>query len=454
MSLRRRVAVSVLLVLIVVMIALVISVDRTFAQQSAKDLGTVALETENRATQMIRSGRPPRQIAKDLSRNNMRVKLRLPDGREFGETPDEASPGRREKVVLGVRVTVDADYGAISVAQGRLRKLLMLLGLGAVVLVGALLFFVVRRALAPLDAMTSLAQAIAAGHRGGRLNPSRTDTELGRTAAAFDGMLDSLEGSELRTRRFVADAAHELRTPITGVQAVAEALVQAPVDSPDRDQMSFLLVREARRAGRLVDDLLALAQLDAGYEMQRESVDLLGLAEAEVARTRFVAPDFDIAVEGVSVVVVGDGQRLAQVLANLVDNARQATGPQGTVRIRVDLTGFTVADDGPGVPASERERIFDRLVRLDDARDRRSGGSGLGLAIARGVVRAHGGELTCEASEGGAVFRVVLPRSQSGQAAGPLAPGQFPPSQFPSDQFPSGQVGQSGQAGQAGHEPG
>ena len=211
----------------------------------------------------------------------------------------------------------------------------------------------------------------------------------------------------------MADAAHELRTPITGVQAVAEALVQAPVDSPDRDQMSFLLVREARRAGRLVDDLLALAQLDAGYEMQRESVDLLGLAEAEVARTRYVAPDFDISVEGTPVVVVGDGQRLAQVLANLVDNARQATGPQGAVRIRVGSMGFTVSDNGPGVPESERERIFDRLVRLDDARDRRSGGSGLGLAIARGVIRAHGGDLTCEASEGGAVFRVVLPQNQS-----------------------------------------
>lgn len=417
-SLRRRVMVSVLLVLLVVLAALVIAVDRTFAQQSTKDLGAVAEATENRAAQMLRNHRDPRQIVKELSRNNMRVTLKLPDGRQIGETSDEPSPGRRERVVQGVKVTIDADYGALSRAQLRLRKLLLLLGLGAVVLVGAMLFFAVRRALAPLDAMTSLAQAIARGHRGGRLNPSRTDTELGRTAAAFDGMLDFLEGAEQRTRRFVADAAHELRTPITGVQAVAEALVQAPVDSPDRDQMSFLLVREARRAGRLVDDLLALAQLDAGVEMQRESVDLLALAEAEVARTRFVAPDFDIAVEGVSVVVAGDGQRLAQVLANLVDNARQATGASGAVRIRVDMTGFTVSDDGPGVPEGERERIFDRLVRLDDARDRRSGGSGLGLAIARGVVRAHGGELTCEPSARGAVFRVVLPQEAAQQGEG------------------------------------
>ncbi|MFS8101236.1 HAMP domain-containing histidine kinase [Lentzea alba] len=409
-SLRRRVAASVMLVLFVVMVALVISVDRTFAGQSSRDVDGVLSQTEARALMLMGRGVPPREVVDQLSKRNVHVTVELPNGRTFGKAPDEGPLQRKFRNIGGNKFVFYADTEAISQAQGRLRKLLVMLGLGAIAVTGVLMIWVVRRALAPLDAMTSLAQAIAAGHRGGRLNPSRTDTELGRTAAAFDGMLDSLEGSEQRTRRFVADAAHELRTPITGVQAVAEALVSAPVDSPDRDQMSFLLVREARRAGRLVDDLLALAQLDAGYEMQREAVDLMGLAEAEVARTRFVAPDFDIAVEGVSgVVVVGDGQRLAQVLANLVDNARQAAGAAGRVRIRVDLTGFTVSDDGPGVPEGERERIFDRLVRLDDARDRRSGGSGLGLAIARGVVRAHGGELTCEPSEGGAVFRVVLP---------------------------------------------
>ncbi|MFD5824964.1 sensor histidine kinase [Lentzea sp. NPDC060358] len=410
-SLRRRVAVSVLLVLFLVLVALVIAVDRTFATQSSRDVDGVLRDTETRAITALVRGTPPRDVVRQLSKRNIRVTVELPTGSVIGEVPEDGQQyQRKNRTINGNKFSFYADTEAISQAQLRLRKLLVLLGLGAIALTGLMMILVVRRALAPLDAMTSLAQAIAAGHRGGRLNPSRTDTELGRTAAAFDGMLDSLEGSEQRTRRFVADAAHELRTPITGVQAVAEALVSAPVDSPDRDQMSFLLVREARRAGRLVDDLLALAQLDAGYEMQRETVDLLGLAQAEVARTRYVAPDFDITAEGVPVTVVGDGQRLAQVLANLVDNARQASGPQGTVRIRVDPAGFTVTDNGPGVPDGERERIFDRLVRLDDARDRRSGGSGLGLAIARGVVRAHSGELTCEPSAAGAVFRVVLPR--------------------------------------------
>jgi signal transduction histidine kinase len=415
-SLRRRVAVSVLLVLFLVLVALVISVDRAFESLSNRDVDGVLRDAETRAVQALMRGTPPREVVRQLTKRNVHVTIELPNGTMIGTAPEEGPYQRKVRNVGANRVTFYADTDAISQAQSRLRKLLLMLGLGAIAVTGLLMIVVVRRALAPLDAMTSLAQAIAAGHRGGRLNPSRTDTELGRTAAAFDGMLDSLEGSEQRTRRFVADAAHELRTPITGVQAVAEALVQAPVDSPDRDQMSFLLVREARRAGRLVDDLLALAQLDAGYEMQREPVDLLGLAEAEVARTRFVAPDFDIAADGVPVTVIGDGQRLAQVLANLVDNARQATGPSGTVRISVDSGGFTVSDNGPGVPDAERERIFDRLVRLDDARDRRSGGSGLGLAIARGVVRAHGGDLVCLPSEGGAVFRVSLP--VAGSAAG------------------------------------
>jgi len=408
-SLRRRVAVSVLLVLFLVLVTLVISVDRAFESLSNRDVDGTLKDVESRAVQALTHGTPPREVVRQLTKRNVHVTIELPNGTTFGTAPEEGPYQRKVRNVGANRLTFYADTEAISQAQSRLRKLLLMLGLGAIAVTGLLMIVVVRRALAPLDAMTSLAQAIAAGHRGGRLNPSRTDTELGRTAAAFDGMLDSLEGSEQRTRRFVADAAHELRTPITGVQAVAEALVQAPVDSPDRDQMSFLLVREARRAGRLVDDLLALAQLDAGYEMQREAVDLMALAEAEVARTRFVAPDFDIAASGEPVTVIGDGQRLAQVLANLVDNARQATGPAGAVRISVDSGGFTVSDNGPGVPEAERERIFDRLVRLDDARDRRSGGSGLGLAIARGVVRAHGGDLVCLPSQGGAVFRVSLP---------------------------------------------
>ncbi|GLZ35896.1 two-component sensor histidine kinase [Lentzea sp. NBRC 105346] len=405
-SLRRRVAVAVLLVLVVVLILLVFLVDFLFASQSRRDADVMLRERAQMAQQVMRRNQNPAVIARQLERGGVRVTLVTPSGESFGSGPEESTDRELSRTYAdGTKITFYAGTTITSAAQVRLRRLLLLVGLGAIAITGFVLIFVVRRALAPLDAMTSLAQAIAGGHRGGRLMPSSPKTELGRVAVAFDGMLDSLEGSELRTRRFVADAAHELRTPITGVQAVAEALVQSSPDSPDRDQMSLLLVREARRAGRLVDDLLALAQLDAGLELQREQVDILALAQSEVTRTRLLAPDFDIEASGEELTITGDGQRLAQVMANLVDNARQAAGPSGRVRIVVDSRGFTVLDNGPGVPESERERIFDRLVRLDEARDRRSGGSGLGLAIARGIVRAHGGNLTCEPSYEGAVFR-------------------------------------------------
>jgi signal transduction histidine kinase len=180
--------------------------------------------------------------------------------------------------------------------------------------------------------------------------------------------------------------------------------------------MLLLLVRESRRAGRLVDDLLALARIDAGLDLQHEPVDLRQLADAEADRTRVLAPELAISVDGPSVVVSGDPQRLAQVLANLMNNARQATGGSGGIALTIGAAAgyahLIVTDSGPGVPEADRERVFDRLVRLDEARASSSGGSGLGLPIARGICRAHGGDLRCEAPPAGhtgAVFRITLP---------------------------------------------
>jgi two-component system, OmpR family, sensor kinase len=284
---------------------------------------------------------------------------------------------------------------------------------------GLVMLFTTRFALAPLDAMTGLARSITRGDRGRRLAPSRTDTELGRTAAAFDAMLDELEGaeaaaraSEARTRQFVADAAHELRTPIAGVQAVAEAAIAPDLPAEERERLHLLLLRESRRAGRLVDDLLVLARLDAGLELRREPVDLLELAGAEAERLRLLAPDQQVDVGGDPVSVPGDAARLSQVVGNLLDNARRHGGPDA--RITVTVSGGThatvlVTDTGPGIPAPDRERIFDRLVRLDEARA--GDGAGLGLAIARGIARAHGGDLRCvEPPDGrGAAFALTLP---------------------------------------------
>jgi signal transduction histidine kinase len=295
--------------------------------------------------------------------------------------------------------------------------------------------------------MTALARSIAAGDRGRRLSPTRVDTELGRTASAFDTMLDSLEGaertaqqaeataraSESRTRQFVADAAHELRTPITGLRAAAEAALSTRASGEERDRLLLLLIREAGRAGRLVDDLLALARIDAGLHLIQAPVELTGLANAEAERVRLLVPDRTVRVSGAPVTVSGDAQRLAQVLSNLLDNARRHTPEQGTIDVTVDqpdqaTVRIRVADSGPGVPPADRERIFDRLVRLDEARTRDaeqrpgqagSAGAGLGLAIARGIAQAHGGDLRCTEDS---VFELTLPTGADPGTELPNAP--------------------------------
>ncbi|GAA1306904.1 HAMP domain-containing sensor histidine kinase [Saccharothrix xinjiangensis] len=398
-SLRRRVTLYAIGVLGVVLLGVVLLVDGLFEAQSRRDVETALLEKARVARQLVEQHVRGADLVNRLEDRGVEVRLVMPGGAVFGKAPSEGVVNHVDRQLAdGSTITLYTESSVITAAQVRLRRLLLLVGFGALAVTAAALVWAVGRALAPLDAMTTLARSIAKGKRGYRLNPSSTNNELGRTAVAFDDMLDSLEGSEERTKRFVADAAHELRTPIAGVQAVAEALMQTS-DAEERERLNLLLVRESRRAGRLVDDLLALARIDVGLELHQEHVDLLALAEAEVGRTRLLAPDFDIEVEGVSAVVSVDPQRLAQVLANLADNARQATGLSGRVRLSVSSAGgfalLVVSDNGPGVPPGDRERIFDRLVRLDEARDRRSGGSGLGLAIARGVARAHGGELTC-----------------------------------------------------------
>jgi signal transduction histidine kinase len=342
----------------------------------------------------------------------------------------------------GSRLTLVGDSSELTEAQRRLARLLLFLGAGGLLVAVAALLISTSVALRPLDAMTGLARQIAGGDRGRRLAPTRPNTELGRTAAAFDDMLDALEGaeaqarsaeaqardaetqarhaetqartSEARTRQFVADAAHELRTPIAGLRAAAEASLSPRADPEERDRLQLLLLREAARAGRLVEDLLALARIDAGLALHRETVELVGLAEAEAERTRLLAPSVRVTVTGDPLIVQADPGRVTQVLANLLDNARRHTPEDGEITVAVDRPGpgtarIRVADSGPGVPPADRERIFDRLVRLDEARARdggSAGGAGLGLSIARGIARAHGGDLRCVDDS---VFELILP---------------------------------------------
>lgn len=449
-SLRRRVTVLSLTVLAAVLLVVGVLTDVFFSAQIRFELRQQLDVRATLAGQLVAQGVPADEVARRVEAPGVRAEVRAPDGRVFAGDPDEGpwgppwrggppaaehrgwwdddGPGDRgnpqvleQPLADGSQLTLVASGGPVSGAQEALRRILIVLGLAALAVAGVVMLLTTRVALAPLDAMTALARSITSGDRGRRLAPTRSDTELGRTAAAFDAMLDELEGaeaaaraSEARTRRFVADAAHELRTPIAGVQAVAEVTLAPDMPPEERERLHLLLLRESRRAGRLVDDLLVLARLDAGIELRREPVDLLELARTEAERARIVAPDQRVEVHGEPVPVPGDPSRLAQVLGNLLDNARRHAGP-GTVTVTVSAghpATVLVADDGPGVPAADRERIFDRLVRLDEARGD-DGGAGLGLAIARGIARAHGGDLRCvdPPSGRGAAFELSLRRA-------------------------------------------
>lgn len=427
-SLRRRVTLTSLAVLAVVLAALVLTGQLLFTVATNRTTNAILADRVQLAQQLAAQRVTAAELIRRVDARSVRAELVLPDGSTYGSLNARRADGPGVRTVRlnagplrGSTLTLQADAGLLSGARATLFRLSALAGLVALAVTAVALVFGVRFALSPLDAMTKLARSIARGGRGRRLSPSEPNTELGRTAQAFDEMLDALEGSEQRTKRFVADAAHELRTPIAGLQAVADAMLQQRADAPpeERERLQLLLGREARRAGKLVDDLLDLARIDAGIELQRQPVELRAMTATQVDRVRLQHPELTVELAGDEVVADVDPDRVAQIVANLVDNACHATPPGGRVSVSVTRTGagagagagaeIVVADTGPGVPPADQERIFDRLVRLDDARDRRAGGSGLGLPIARGFARAHGGDLAYLPGAPGARFRLVLP---------------------------------------------
>lgn len=348
----------------------------------------------------------------------------------------------------GSVLTLTVDASGVEQTLEQLRWIMVAASGGVLLLAAAALVLVVRGSLRPLESMTALARDIAAGDRGRRLRPTRSRTEIGRVAVAFDEMLDAVEGAEraaraaestaleaetaavrseqlareaeARVRAFVSDAAHELRTPVAGMQAAADTLVRASVDRDERERLASHVVREAGRASRLIDDMLLMARVDRGLELDSRPVDLVDVVSLEAERQRIRRPGLELVLDlpAVPTVVHGDPERLSQVVANLLDNAARMSG-DGAVTVEVSRVGsvarVVVSDDGPGVPSSDRERIFDRLVRLDSSRNSGGGGAGLGLPIARGIARAHGGELVCvdptdaASAAPGAAFVITLP---------------------------------------------
>ena len=428
-SLRLRVTVAVLAVLAVMLILLSIAINAIFIAQSNRNLDALLTGQAQLARQLARSGVGPQQIVNRVQVGGVQAHLVLRNGTEFG-TPITSGTVKTTAITLnaptrvdGANLTLAVDTALVFDARRTLRRILMITAVIALVVSAVLVAAAVRLALRPLDSMAALAKTVSQGNRGYRLAPTRTDTELGQTAQAFDEMLDELEGAETRaqqaeerTRAFLADAAHELRTPIAGVQAAAETLLHhdEQLDHDERQHLQALLVREAERAGALISDLLTAARLDAGIDLDLAPVSLRTLAHSEIDRVRLLHPETAVTMSGPEVIARADAARVSSILRNVIDNAVRAAGPEGQVHLVVrEHDQFAIAeiwDSGPGVPPSQRERIFERLVRLDHGRAGDAGGSGLGLAIARGYARAHGGDLTCEDPRGsGAMFRLVLP---------------------------------------------
>ncbi|MFJ9467242.1 sensor histidine kinase [Streptomyces caniferus] len=280
----------------------------------------------------------------------------------------------------------------------------MLIGLPLLlVVVAGVTWLVTRRALRPVEGIRGEMAAITASTDLSRRVPvPSSQDEVGRLARTTNETLAALETSVERQRRFVADASHELRSPIASLRTQLEVGVAHPelLDVPGA-------VEDTVRLQRLAADLLLLARLDAGERPAEARVDLAAMVREESSQR--VADRIPVQVgELAAGEVAGSRGQLARVLGNLLDNAQRHAA--ASVRVAVvreaEWAVLRVEDDGPGVPEAERERIFERFVRLDDARARDDGGAGLGLAIARDVAERHGGSLAVRA---GSVFELRLP---------------------------------------------
>lgn len=281
------------------------------------------------------------------------------------------------------------------------------------VVLAVVTYIVVGRALRPVEDMRRRVESITERDREHRVPVPATSDELARLARTMNGLLDRLATARDRQRRFVSDAAHELRSPLAAIRAHAEVSVAHP-DKTSVAELSRAVLDEEARLQNLVEDLILLARSDEGAANPREEIDLDDLVFEEVGRLRAASA---VVIETGQVSagrVRGDRAGLRRMIGNLLDNAARHARSKVSVSLATTAANdvvLRVDDDGPGVPAADRQRIFERFVRLDSGRSRDHGGSGLGLAIVAEVVAAHGGGAVrvLDSPQGGARFEIVLP---------------------------------------------
>jgi len=416
-------------VLIVAAIAMVLFVDRSLAAQAADD---ATLRAQQIADAGVTDGStivvadPEEEFVQVLDRSTV-----VASSANVAGLPPLATPGPEEAVrvpvpdipgpFIAVSEAGQGTGGARTVVVGlniddvvEARKLVAIslaIGVPVVLLiVGLVTWWIVGRTLRPVEEIREEVERISSRELGRRVPVPAGGDEVGRLAATMNRMLERLERSQERRRRFVADAAHELRSPVAAIRQQAEVAAEHP-ETTDVGELAGDVLAEDERLQRLVEDLLLLARIDErAPEVEEVDLDDLVLAAAERVRA---TSTIEVDTRGVSAGRVrGERTSLERVVRNLVDNADR----HARTRVAVGLAAhdghvvLAIEDDGPGIDPADRDRALERFVRLDGARDRASGGAGLGLSIVRDVTRAHGGSLELgESSLGGLLVRVELP---------------------------------------------
>ncbi len=392
------------------------------------ELGSIAIVYYDRDGRMIARSRDDFATLTALT-NEQRAAARAAGGAPHYLTP--LARGARTEVIAATVDVDSTDVAAVAyvglfedspvLATQSLRGALPIV----FVLVSLAVAFVItwwlaRRARASLARTERVVRRMSEGDLSVRL-PESGDDEVGQLVADFNRMADRLaehverlEGEDERRRRLFAAFTHEINTPLTSVLGYLESLAMPDIEADPETRRRYLAIayEQAQQLGALAEDLTTLSQLEyEGVALDQGDVDLRSLAEREVDafRARAQARSVELAIEGEPTVVRADRNRLAQVLRILLDNAIRHTREGTTVKVVIGADGLEVIDRGEGIAAADLALLGTPLFRTDAARDRKRGGRGLGLAIARGLTKAHGGELTLRSSLGeGTSARVTL----------------------------------------------
>ena len=450
-SLRSRLLLTHMLVSALVLIFVAIGVliflinSRQLDQLTAARLRGAGNLFAQRGPRALQQVRPERLNAafRDLGVPNARTLILNPEGEVLVDSrPDvEDPPADVFGEVAGSSESVQGSYGGLlnrwfylsqplgdgrtllilaprpspiaAVGQELLVPLILRAALVALVASLVLAWLISRWVSAPLQNTAKAARSVAAGDYDQRLSPTGPD-EAHSLATSFNEMVQQVQGSQQAMRDFVANVSHELRTPLTSIQGYAQAILDGT--APDIKHAASVIHDESERLSRLVAELLDLARMDTGQApLEMKPVDLGAILMAITVRFKLAAAEKEISLHNAIQAIpplIGDGDRLAQVFTNLIDNALKHTSQGGEVRLTSETSGSLVTvhvdDTGPGIPPEEISRIFERFYQLDEARA--GSGQGLGLAISREIVEAHAGSLEAQSVVGqGSRFTVRLP---------------------------------------------